>query len=96
MNFRATHFLESPLVQDAVLRNLAIIGEAMKKVPEEIRARHPEAQRRKIAGMRDFPVHDYSSVDMDIVWDVVTTKLSDLQHIVRRVFQDFGDKRGSG
>jgi len=57
-------FLESPLVQDAVLRNLAIIGEAANKVLEEIRARHPEAQWKKTAGIRDFLVHDYFGVDI--------------------------------
>ncbi|MEM1582650.1 MAG: HepT-like ribonuclease domain-containing protein [Candidatus Bathyarchaeia archaeon] len=53
-NITFTKFLRNTLVQDAVVRNLEIIGEAIKKVPAEIRTRHPEIEWRKIAGLKTY------------------------------------------
>jgi uncharacterized protein with HEPN domain len=57
-------FLGDAQCQDAIMRNLAIIGEATKKVPARIRALRPEVPWRDIAGMRDVLIHDYVSVDI--------------------------------
>ena len=73
---------------DAVLRNLANLGEAAKALPEETRRAAPEIEWRKIAGLRDVLVHAYFSVDLDIVWDVVESKVPDLHHAVARLLDD--------
>jgi len=59
------------LVQDGVVRNLEIIGEAVKKLPEELKRLHPEIEWRKIAGLRDILAHEYFGIDVEIIWDVV-------------------------
>jgi uncharacterized protein with HEPN domain len=64
---------------DAVIRNLEIIGEAVKNIPPEVRALSPIVPWSKIAGMRDILIHVYFNIDTDIVWDVVQTKLADLK-----------------
>jgi uncharacterized protein with HEPN domain len=74
---------EDELRSDAVIRNIETIGEATKNLPDEIQARMPGIEWRKIAGMRDILSHVYYRVDPDIVWDVVETKIPDLQRSVR-------------
>lgn len=63
------------MIQDAVVRNLEVVGEATKQVPEELRKRAPELSWREMAGMRDKLIHDYLGVDLNLVWDVVASEL---------------------
>lgn len=71
-------FISNELVQDAVIRQLQIIGEAAKKLSDETRAMYPDVQWKDIAGMRDKLVHDYFGVDLGAVWDTVTNDLPGL------------------
>ena len=68
-------FMDSPMVQDAVVRNLEILGEAVKGVDSTTREAHPEIPWKKIAGTRDRVIHGYFRVDLDIVWDIVEKEL---------------------
>jgi uncharacterized protein with HEPN domain len=63
---------------DAVLRNLAIIGEAVKQIPQEFRDQYPAVEWRKIARFRDLVIHHYFAVDEQIVWDIVQNKVPEL------------------
>jgi len=64
---------------DAVIRNLEIIGEAAKMIPESIRVEYSNVEWKKIAGLRDILAHHYFEVDLDIVWDIVQNKLPELE-----------------
>ena len=68
-------FFVSSMIQDAVVRNLEIVGEAVKRVSPDLRGRAPGVPWREMAGMRDKLVHDYFGVDLDLVWDVVASEL---------------------
>jgi len=64
---------------DAVVRNLEIIGEAAKKLPENAKQRMPDIEWRKIAGLRNILIHEYFGINKVIVWDVVQGKIPSLK-----------------
>ncbi len=64
---------------DAVLRNLQVIGEAVKRLSEETRARYPQTDWRRIAGMRDVVTHGYFGIDPDVVASVVADRIPQLR-----------------
>jgi uncharacterized protein with HEPN domain len=72
-------FLSDPTLKRAFVRSLEIIGEASKKLPEDIKERKPDIEWRKVSGMRDRLIHGYFGVDYTIVWDVAAHKLPDLR-----------------
>jgi len=72
---------------DAVLRNLEVIGEAVKRIPDEIRLQHQQVEWKKIAGLRDILIHQYFGIDAEIIWDVVHNKLPELERQIRDAVQ---------
>jgi len=74
-NLTLDNFSESNLYQDAIIRNLEIIGEAVKHIPTTLQKKYPDIEWKKIAGLRDILAHAYFGIDIEIVWDVVQNKL---------------------
>lgn len=68
-------FLDDTKTQDAVVRNLEIIGEATKNLSEDVKYEHPSIPWRNMAAIRDRLIHHYFGVNLDIVWEIVTEEL---------------------
>lgn len=75
-------FSRERIVQDAVIRNLEIIGEAVRHLSESLRARHPEIPWMRVAGLRDVLIHEYFGVQPERVWRVVEHRLPELKRLV--------------
>lgn len=81
-------FQKNELIYDAVLRNLVVIGEAAKNVPDDIRMRYQEIEWRKISGFRDIAAHQYFSISDSIVWDILANKIPRLLLQIERVLNE--------
>lgn len=80
-------FVANDLLYDAVVRNLAVIGEAAKAIPSDVRARTPAVDWRRIAGLRDVLAHAYFAIDNETLWDIVQNKIPKLLAEVARLRQ---------
>jgi len=78
-------FLADSLIQDAVIRNLEVIGEASRRVGAEYQAAHPEIPWREMAGLRNILIHDYESVNLEKIWQVVEKELPSVKGALEKI-----------
>lgn len=81
-------FLQDDKTQDAVLRNLEVIGEAAKNMPPETRERYPDIDWKGAAGMRDKLIHEYFGVSFRIVWESVKNDLPLLKTRIEEILEE--------
>ena len=78
-------FRDRTLIQDGVIRQLEIVGEAVKRLPITLREKHPHIPWQDIAGTRDKLIHHYFGVKIETVWQVVVEHLPRLGERVRKL-----------
>lgn len=87
-NMSFDEFRENDMVVDGVIRNLEIIGEAVKNLSGEIKTEYLNIEWKKIAGLRDIICHEYFGVDLDIIWDVIENKIPELKTAINKIMED--------
>ena len=83
-----TAFVDSQITVDAVIRNLEVIGEAARHIPERLQHHYHRAPWRWIIGMRNRLAHDYPHTDLPLIWETVQIDLPELQTALRRMLHD--------
>jgi len=73
------------ITQDAVVRQLEVIGEATKRISKELRSKHPDIPWADMAGMRDVLIHDYIDVDLGVVWKTASENIPDLKALILKL-----------
>ena len=73
------------MAQDAVIRNFEVVGEAVKRISDGLRAAYPDVLWREMAGLRDVLIHDYAGVDVDEVWNIVANDLPTLKRQIGEI-----------
>ena len=86
-------FLKDEKTYDAVVRNLTVIGEAVKHIHDKVRERYAQLEWREIAGFRDIAIHEYFGIDEEILWDIIQNEVPSLlakpgEIIVREEHED--------
>ena len=78
-------FADDPKTIDAVIRNITVIGEAARNVPEEVVERHPSLPWREMRDIRNVVVHEYFGLDHNVVWDTLQRNLPPLLPELKRM-----------
>lgn len=84
-NVTEPQFRQNRLVQDGVLRQLEIMGEASRNLPDDFREEHPEIPWQEIIGLRNRLAHAYFNVSLEIVWEVVAHELGSLEENINAI-----------
>ena len=89
-------FSGNDMAVDAVIRNFEISGEAVKKIPEEIKKRYADVEWKEAAGFRDVLIHDYFGIDIEAVWDTVRNNIPPFKkQIVNVLKSEKASERGA-
>lgn len=80
-------FIKDIKTQYAIARSLAIIGEAVKKLPQDFKIKQHQIEWKKIAGLRDILIHDYFGINYKILWDIIQNQVPDLQKKIKQIIR---------
>lgn len=80
-------FLADSMIQNAIIRQIEIIGEATRRLSAEFRQKYKDVPWKEITGMRDKLIHDYFGVDLEAVWDTATKDISVLKDEVQSILE---------
>ena len=88
-------FFADPRTQDAVIRNLEVVGEAVKNLSESLKVRHATIPWKRIAGMRDKMIHEYFGVNLQLVWDAIEQEVPRLQQKIAAILGEWDEESRS-
>lgn len=86
-NLELEKFLKETTIQDAVIRRLAVIGEAAKNLPKSLKQQYSKIEWRKVAGLRDVIVHEYFGLSLKLIWKITQTDIPELRRDVKKILE---------
>ena len=86
-------FVGDEMLTDAVIRNLEVIGEAVKNLPAGVKQKFGDIEWKKIAGLRNTLIHEYFGIDYEVLWGIVKNKVPQLKEQVEVIFDRPKEKR---
>ncbi|MBI5026648.1 MAG: DUF86 domain-containing protein [Nitrospirae bacterium] len=81
------NFIKDETLKRAFVRSIEIIGEAVKRLPEDFRKKYSDTDWKAMAGTRDKLIHDYFGIDYDIVWDIVINEIPELRKQIKNILK---------
>jgi uncharacterized protein with HEPN domain len=87
-NQNKVKFSKATMMQDAVMRRLEIIGEAVKNIPKSYKNKYPKISWREIAGMRDILIHEYFGININIVWNTIQKDIPKLKKSIQELMNE--------
>jgi len=91
-NLDKKELISNRLNQSAIVREIEIIGEAVKNISNSTKNKHCEVEWKEIVGTRDKMIHHYFGVDLDIVWNIIKINLPDLKNKILKIKQEFKEE----
>ena len=85
-------FESNELIQTWIVHHITIIGEACRTLPDDFQAQYASVPWADIVGMRNILVHHYFGIDYNIVWDIITDKLPELQQYIEEIIANESGK----
>ena len=85
--FSYVSFMKDEMVVDAVVRNLQIIGEATRNIPEDVKGRSSHIPWQRMTGLRNIIVHEYFGVDLTMIWEIITENLPDTKPAIQEMLK---------
>ena len=84
-------FVNNEMAVDAVIRNLAVIGEASRNIPDSVREKYTDIQWGRMVGLRNIVIHQYFSVDLSIIWKIITENLPETKPQIAEMLEHFDE-----
>ncbi len=84
-------FMQTKMIQDAVIRNFEIIGEATKRLSPDFISKYADIPWQQMAGLRDVLIHDYLKVNLNLVWQIIEQNLPELKQKVTEILLNLGE-----
>ena len=81
-------FMNSTKLQDAIIRRIELIGEAVKNISQSIKENYSEVPWKRISGMRDILVHDYLGIDLNTTWQIAQNEIPELRRMMLKIKRD--------
>jgi len=85
-------FAKDSMVVDAVIRNLEVIGEASRNIPEDAKEKYPDIPWRRMIGLRNIAIHEYFGVDFGIIWEIITKNLPETKPKIAAMLKSLNEK----